>query len=282
MEIASLKGPTLFAHLAARKAVNFSPSAIVTLHDEISREFAAGILSHGGPRTMPITALALPLVEYSSIVGGAESIAIGAPTVEPVVTGLDPRSGMTFALYCTDLLETPPPGTNQVNAGTYILSTVASNLIAQAVGRATHSPFGLSVRQRSELAVIAEGFGTYFSGHPIDVDHLVSGEYLNFFDLKPLDPFRQMYRSLVGDRHFFGGLALAKIEMAFGFQAIIDLINNIPGTSIINKRYKVENPALALWEMYFAANNAMGLPSLPYEFFEETCPLLFHSSTGTC
>ena len=127
-------------------------------------------------------------------------------------------------------------------------------------------------RESVEMSYISEGCASYFSQDPFDTGFTLDIELYAALRLKGEVPASEKLESLIGNRHFFGMLALTKIELAHGTLALVDLLRKIPAP--VNDPAGEPSYAYALWKRYKTASAVMAsrqqIPNflvLPFEAF---------------
>ena len=60
-------------------------------------------------------------------------------------------------------------------------------------------------------------------------------------------------------------LTLCKLEMARGFEAVVELMHCPPGIEEAEQEFKLQNVMEAFWWIYKCANDQLGAASLPRE-----------------
>lgn len=98
--------------------------------------------------------------------------------------------------------------------------------------------------------------GLLFSEQPFNLLGLLSIEQ-RFLDRDP----NPRVAAGVANRHFFVALALAKIELAWGFKRLVPLMHNPPRAEGLGP---LQGVIKGFWDLYDRANRMAGYRSIPY------------------
>ncbi len=127
-------------------------------------------------------------------------------------------------------------------------------------------------RVSTEMSHISEGYANYFSQTPFDIAFCLNIELAASLILHNQLPAEGKIERLINDRHFFGALALSKIELAYGRIGLVDLLCKIPEP--VADPGGESSYAYALWKRYKFASTVMAskgqIPDflvLPFEAF---------------
>ena len=115
-----------------------------------------------------------------------------------------------------------------------------------------------------ELSVASEGWADFFSQLPFPVDLLIKAE--TAANQRGQTPERMLtVNSILGNRHAFVALALAKVEMAEGFPALVRLMGRPPGLVKNRNGMEFRDALDQFWSRYVVANKKLGIRSVRKE-----------------
>jgi hypothetical protein len=270
-----LKGPTLLADLCQKDRRKYTPPQVMALHNQIYQEMSRRIQAEGGP---PLSALTAYALKTKAFLNKCQELSQPRPIDRETmakngafgISGIEEGEFVIYILYHTNVLtrerDDSPLGTTVVHetAGS-IFSHVSKKAFLQdeALDTADATSANAFGRLQLQMPLVAEGWANYLSCHPFTQKELL---YLD--EVKPAK-FKDLKNRIdlqehLQNRHFFVALALLKIETAFGWDRVVELMHNMPGVEEVEGRIEVGNVIRAYWELYHEANQKLGQRSVPY------------------
>jgi hypothetical protein len=284
--IAGLQGPRLFNKFIQLNPRAFTAAHVAQMHNEIAIGLADVFARINGPALRAIDVKVMSETDFLKMIAADQDEYSPAARPESInarcVTELHDGAFSISAYYNLEALRRnaaagQPAGTAIVHeCCTTIYTPWLENRYAglgiRNTDDLTAAP-GLQNRVRTLNYAInrfVEGWANYFTGSPFPMDQLLMLDAaLTTQRYKITDPtMRQTLLKVIRNPHVFGALALLKIEMAFGFNALIPSIRSPLGLfeGGVNPDHCWGDEILTgLWQFYAKANNILGLPAIPAE-----------------
>jgi hypothetical protein len=282
-------GPQIFSNLSRLHPASLTAAGIHDLHQKINTEVAATLTGLGGPLIRPIRAEVLSARDYRSSFAATQT-ATGAAQPEAKITDAFVFASMENGIMSSDVCynfealtkreaEGKPSGQVAVHE---CLTTVYHSWLEKyfvSLGIETFSydnlrpEYAPSFQAMFEnISRIAEGLACYCSDSPIQSKNMMILETAVTNHRQALLD-KGMWgdaECIMRDQHSFGTLALLKMDRAFGFDAVIQILNDplaVLGGQAGDQLFDPGQLFSGLWRLYDQANKRLGEPSMPYELW---------------
>jgi hypothetical protein len=261
VKIFGLQGPALMVNSFGLNPGRFNPPEVTALHHRVERNCAAAFREIGGPELRPIIPTVLSKQEFiaeccqasQQSMSEAEAADVDSFCLNRYSEGIE----IGWQLYYNlDYLKRAPRQ----------MGISVSNLIVRQITSTLYSPWLEKTAAEDTLSLqtlrsIGLGWGVYFSHAPATPQQLLAIEQQAA--LRKDEPkMVNMIRSFFSDKRFFVSCALFKLEIAEGFEAVVDLMNRPPGLQENNGSCLVHNTMDEFWRIYLEANIKLGMPAL--------------------
>ncbi len=261
MQVSQTRGLALFDDCRSWTPRNTSPKALVALHDEIFHTVQDRFFSIGGPELPEVRARVLPQAAFLNdfILHDFDASFPGDASKVRSHCGWEITRGKAIGSITYNL--------DALLAHTSKEQGIAAHMIFNALcgiyyPRAAFTPpAGHPLISSFGFSVLTVAWESYLSQ-----SHFTPGELLTYESLaanpgSSADYFSRLFAS----PNFFGALALYKIELAFGFQAMVDLMHT-PHYCKGQERWIEGDPHVySLWSKYVEACRKLRSPCLSYQ-----------------
>ena len=266
----NVSAPYLFKGLLSFAPKTLTARDLQSFHRNAYATVSATLMSQGAPGLKPVNAFALHKAEYHKKVEAlTSSLGYSFSSVGGLCQRKDTGSGVEFDIhYNLDLL-----AANTHLTGPVVVHEVMSTCLGSYTERLLEHLKG-SPQQTEEtdaalshIAVLSEGFAALFSQspHPFSARFLLETEHALAHPQEYIeDTDRQLALKAITDVHCFPAIALLKIEAAFGFAALMELLNGL-GPFDKTPAFGSHNLRDRLMSLYYSANESMGDDSIDFK-----------------
>jgi len=261
MPTTALRGPALFSAYQNRTLVEFSPQTVSALHAEVFSGVNAKFRENKVTPPFPVAVEVFDLDGFRRYFSDIPAYRNSGLSVEheAAMTRMDVEP---TTVYCTDTLRKISP---QDPAARLVLNQVVFSGYAHQIWRAINQ-HDQSADSINEFSLLTLGFATYLSNHPFNDDAALKTEFVYLAGIERFAKWETAFHWTLTNPHFIGALFLQKIEAAFGFNAMLEVLQNVPGVSTRGGRVALNHPLKKMWQKYVEANQSLGCPALDYNF----------------